>query len=224
MKKNIIKIITPPVAEDQIDCDLVNLTETIWNVHHAGERYCYGLGGEFGYGVNFKNDIFEMFPYYWGECTCGIEEAMGEKEIEWCNANPHSEDCFDTKLSAWEKEWETRYPNTKSGEVYIKALDTWCKSQGQKGYGGCVLICTCGRNKRYTEWSNKFLNDFHKTNVDQPYYHAPTCLVEKPNFIHFKSGLEIRWYKWIGRDTEINQDLTIKEWNQIYQECLNSLI
>lgn len=25
------------------------------------------------YGVDFKNDVFSLFPFYWGDCTCGSE-------------------------------------------------------------------------------------------------------------------------------------------------------
>jgi len=26
-----------------------------------------------GYGIDFENDVFSIFPYWWGECTCGWE-------------------------------------------------------------------------------------------------------------------------------------------------------
>lgn len=49
-----------------------------------------GLGGEFGYGQDFKNDVFEMHPYAWEpSCTCSVES----KTEEWLKANPHSESC-----------------------------------------------------------------------------------------------------------------------------------
>lgn len=49
-----------------------------------------GFGGEYGYGQDFKNDIFEMRPYAWGSsCTCSVE---AETE-EWLKANPHSDAC-----------------------------------------------------------------------------------------------------------------------------------
>ena len=33
------------------------------------------------YGMEFDNDVFSVFPYYWGDCTCGYEE------------NSHDETC-----------------------------------------------------------------------------------------------------------------------------------
>lgn len=39
------------------------------------------------YGIHFENDTFEMFPYYWGDCTCGADDDLtGETD--------HKEDCL----------------------------------------------------------------------------------------------------------------------------------
>lgn len=56
--------------------------------------------------------------------------------------------------------------------------------------------------------------------------HVPDCffVIDKPNFRHKASGLEVRWYKWIGRDMEIsNPDLTGEEWHKILMECYYSI-
>ncbi|WP_114944423.1 hypothetical protein [Microvirga calopogonii] len=34
--------------------------------------------------ATFRNDTFAIRPYYWGECTCGCNEEIGQ---------PHSDDC-----------------------------------------------------------------------------------------------------------------------------------
>ena len=26
------------------------------------------------YGVEFENETFSVFPYYWGDCTCGFDD------------------------------------------------------------------------------------------------------------------------------------------------------
>lgn len=41
------------------------------------------------YGTEYENKIFSMFPYYWGDCTCGLEE----KESNWIINNPHGKNC-----------------------------------------------------------------------------------------------------------------------------------
>lgn len=130
MKKDkIIKIITPSVASSKIELDLVKLTERLVKTKKCD--WVGGiLGGEFGYGCDFKNKVFEMRPFYWGECDCGGE---------------------------------------KTGK------------------------------------------------------HSQKCSLELPNFKHYKSGLEIRWYKWIGRDMEFNKSINKGEWKEIFQECIKSI-
>jgi len=44
--------------------------------------------------------------------------------------------------------------------------------------------------------------------------------VGAPNFLHKRSGSRVKWYKYIGRDMEV--DLKIA-WNVVLQECLTSL-
>ena len=43
-----------------------------------------------------------------------------------------------------------------------------------------------------------------------------------PNFQH-KSGLVIEWYKYLGRGTQMNRSLTVKEWCAIMRECLEAV-
>jgi len=69
---------------------LRNLTKLL--VEKTGAQSSYGLGGEFGYGVDFKNSVFEMHPYWWGECEC---------------EHDHKEDCLAVA------------PNFKSGNCEI---------------------------------------------------------------------------------------------------------
>jgi hypothetical protein len=63
----------------RVSDDLVVVTRMIVEGGHA-ERHAGGiLGGEYGYGVDFENDIFRMRPYCWCDrddcawclgCTC----------------------------------------------------------------------------------------------------------------------------------------------------------
>ena len=46
---------------------------------------------------------------------------------------------------------------------------------------------------------------------------------ELPNFRHYKSGLQIRWYKYIGRGMSTNGTVCPKCFIDIFAECLNSL-
>ena len=125
-----IKIITPPVAETPLDDMLVALTEAISK--RDPDLLAHGaLGGEFGYGARYENDVFVMRPFYWGDCDCGADDADAERP------------------------------------------------------------------------------------------HADTCAILLPNFLHKKSGLRVCWYKWIGRDMEIEN--APAELSAIFAECLASL-
>lgn len=64
-KANKVIIVTPPVASSAIDMDLVKLTEILSKKLNL-DTGC-GLGGEYGYGVEYENDVFMMKPYCWCE-------------------------------------------------------------------------------------------------------------------------------------------------------------
>jgi hypothetical protein len=95
-----IEIIFPEKADetDPIEFGLVSLTEAISKV--ASESVAHGLlGGDFGYGADFENDVFLMHHFCWCEspecpwcagCYCadndwrnGEKSPEGEK-CDWC--------------------------------------------------------------------------------------------------------------------------------------------
>jgi len=54
--------------------------------------------------------------------------------------------------------------------------------------------------------------------------HCNWCSGKSPNFRHKQSGLEIKWYKWIGRSMEMNRlSISGKEWSCIVRQCFASL-
>ena len=44
-----------------------------------------------------------------------------------------------------------------------------------------------------------------------------------PNFSDFISGLNITWYKYLGRGESMNKEVTLREWTEILSRCLRSL-
>lgn len=40
------------------------------------------LGLDECYGGEYENEIFSIFPYYWGDCTCGCDEDKGDHKPE----------------------------------------------------------------------------------------------------------------------------------------------
>lgn len=50
-----------------------------------------------------------------------------------------------------------------------------------------------------------------------------TCDVEEPGFRHYASGLEVSWYKRLGRSTESNKLVKPIEWYRIVIDCIESV-
>ena len=50
---------------------------------------------------------------------------------------------------------------------------------------------------------------------------APEAIM--PNFLHKRTGLELRWYKYALRDSYMNREVSQEEWRQIMDECIASV-
>lgn len=213
----IAEMIGPPNAltsGDALSEGLYALSETIIRGLQP-DRDGGGLGGRFGYGVNFENDVFMMHPFCWCEgekclwcagCKC---ESAGEVEYfldgikikDWSAANeqivapmPHDIAEHDTP----EYEAASRIFDASIAErnrrlkTFYPAVTHHCEPRG--------LMENRDRGESYL-----------------PNQSAP-------HFWHKRSGLKVWWYKWIGRDMEIsNPKLTSAEWHKIMLECFESL-
>ncbi len=181
-----------------IDTDLVELTEKLIKN--------YNLKGDCSSGVDYNNKIFEMRRPYYGTCDCGWDS-----KVERFKHN-HSKKCFQSQLQEYIKNLdpEIEYMETQ----WISKVSWFAKSRGYKqGLVGCFDHCTCGHNKTWDKW--------YKENKKGENGHSASCSLELPNFKHYKSGLEVRWFKWIGRGMEIKGD--IKVWDKIYKEVIKSI-
>lgn len=96
-----IEVIVPAGADetDVLDFSLVVLTEAISKLDE--DKVVHGfLGGEFGYGAHWDNDVFQMHPYCWCEqpdcawcygCTCGDNTMVDYHttkpgiKCDWCS-------------------------------------------------------------------------------------------------------------------------------------------
>lgn len=213
-----IQIITPPVADmdDYLESALVRLTEAICAA--TGDESGYGLGGRFGYGENHENDVFVMRRFYWGDCDCGWVEL----EAEWSDSHDHSEDCYQNELdreklaAGWVRS-EYGWLDAPKGLSYDDArrieddiYKRLCGKYGLSYPNGCAVHCTCDYEQ---EW---------KALLEKHGGHNDTCSLELPNFHHKASGLKVRWYKWIGRDMEIEGAEGV-DFATVFGECHRSL-
>lgn len=212
-----LQVIIPKGADltRQLDHGLVTLTEAICRV--TGEESGYGLGGRFGYGENYENDTFAMRRFYWGECDCGYDEA----EAKWCDAHSHADDCYRTELKQRERaarlpywdgdKWhnmDAHSPDERR-RVEDQIYDDLCKKYGKDRKFGAAAHCTCSYEKEWKTWS--------ATNS-----HKATCSLELPNFLHKRTGMEVRWYKYIGRGMEAKNAEGV-DLQAVFSECVASL-
>lgn len=174
----------------------------------TGEDNIQGiLGGEYGYGVEFKNDIFEMHPFYYDDCSCGFED----ESYQWQETHPHDTMCYQQQLDSLIRlegidpdDWGV--DNTDKTDVIARKL---ARSLGLSD-SVTYTLCTCNREALVTQWY-------------QAHGHKENCLLIQPNFWHYASGTSINWYKYIGRSMKGGEDLSFIQWIDIVKECLVSL-
>lgn len=180
---------------------LYELLETLGKKNPGAQAHGF-LGGEWGYGQEFKNDVFEMHPYWWGDCTCSFDE----KDRAWSEEHPHTETCFFNRYQAEEKRLEhDGWSFDKQHNLMIK----WAKANGYADApNGMAVHCDCGIDQAYAAWRS--VNN-----------HASDCREVVANF---KCGdLEIRWYKYIGRGMSVNREVSREELRQIFRKCRQSI-
>lgn len=205
-------LVFPEVSEDLVSNMMVAITKKI--DESGSDIATQGfLGGEYGYGAHYKNDVFEMRPYYWGECTCNYDTIVNR----WEETHDHKY-CYQTLFR------ERHYVNygadggwnfeTKPGHGWsdnCDCVEVVCAKFGidPKAPGGHVH-CTCGFSEELAR-------------IRSEYKHSDDCQEDKPNFKHYASGTEVYWYKYIGRGMEYDPETPVEQWVEIFKECLKSI-
>lgn len=157
-------------------------------------------------GEEFDNNVFSVFPYYWGDCTCGYDEKEGEfSETVW-----HAEECYQSeykKISHY-NQWNN---HDKWIEKHIKPLyqKFGFETKSETWWHGCAVRCTCDYEKK---WEVFLSNNSHDKN----------CPIVKPNFLFKPTGFSIKWYKYPLRDSYMSQNITLNEFAEIINQCVDS--
>lgn len=60
-----------------------------------------------------------------------------------------------------------------------------------------------------------------KFEINPYYWGGDDEEAERPNFKYFKSGYELRWYKYPLRDSYANKDLTYDQFDEMLTDCEN---
>lgn len=172
--------------------------------------------------MEYVSDLFEMHPYYWGDCTCGFDDKVGE----WEETHHHTKDCYQNlvkdyilnnhkDLFYFDKDTDNYRPYViasydKYTKVENSVQEKFCKELGLTYPEGRVVHCTCNFDKDYQEWISK--NS-----------HYPECPIVRPNFWYKPMNVRVMWYKHIGLDSYINKELRLKQFLKIIDECIASL-
>lgn len=183
-------------APDFVARGLYDLSELLGRRNPEAQSHGF-LGGEYGYGQEFDNETFAMFPYWWGDCTCGFEQ----REHDWCAVTAHDPDCYQSELERRMEAAERLSP--------LDLAPVLAREWGLPEFGSAVH-CTCGYQKAWEAWRSE--ND-----------HDPACPIVRPNFEHKPSGLRVHWYKYIGRSMTTNRPISFEEWRAIVRECERSV-
>lgn len=172
---------------------LYKLSEKLGRMNPDDQAHgCFG--GEWGYGQDFKNDIFEMHPYYWGDCDCGAE------------CPKHQADCEQvTKRDNWiSRRIHFATGGKPAGEFgLLPPIDHHKFPEFEKE--NPYPTCTCGAEASWVE------KDTHEL----------TCSTVRPNFRY--QDIEIRWYKYIGRGMTVSREVTRQELIAMFRKCFASV-
>jgi hypothetical protein len=193
-------VLLPERDTDEVSDQLRALTENLSHIDPDG--LCSGLlGGAFGYGVEYSTPVFEMHPYYGGDCTCGFDA----RQAAWARKHAHAGHCYQTAYAVLSKAHPDRYG---AGADACKSAEKRLCEQFNIPYNGgrgCARHCTCGHDARYEHWA-----------LDNA--HHMRCPLELPNFKHHRSGVTVSWYKYIGRDMQVQAPVDF-DWAACIKEC-----
>ena len=195
------------------------------------------------YGEEFENDIFSVFPYYWGDCTCGHDDRVEQ----WSKENKHEEHCYQTALKKAQGGWLENNPepeaqmfNTSSEEIevgvtlitsepsYSPSADMWRKWYNKKEIAEKEIY-----DRLCAEFvvNRKFGCAIHCTCGYEKQWerfceisgHVFNCPIVKPNFLYKPTNFSIKWYKYPLRDSYMSQKITLKKFRDIISKCIESL-
>lgn len=169
-----------------------------------------------GHPKEFENDVFRIFPYYWGECTCGWDDLdNGHEKLEKIE---HNSNCiYHEYMKCAYDEDKLRQHNDML--ILLKSVyeKRGLSTEGDDWWNGCGVICDCDFDIRYqnilSEYCEIFGNDYHKDD----------CKLVIPNFTYKSTGFTINWYKYPMRDSYMNQNILSEEFQEIINNCINTL-
>lgn len=191
-----VAIVLPERKMDSLASGLIDLTEAI--AERDTDAVAHGvLGGMFGYGGHWDDDLFMMHPYCWCE----------REDCPWCvgcdcppKAIHYFVDGQEVNYSEWraffDRETGDFGQSKREHDAWIKKADAANKRRAKRHDPVCdyclgkgiFALCPAGRGA--------------------------------PNFWHKPSGLMVWWYKYIGRGMEAVGRSPKDDIRAIIKECI----
>jgi len=202
-----VEVVLPERSEDLLSNSLRALTKVI---AEAGFEPATGfLGGDYGYGIDYSNDVFLMHPFCWCErddcpwcvgCTCppsAVHFYIDGEEVspgEWSNF-------FDRFLK--ERGVSKQWPEHISSEERERRFAVMDEANTHRSISH-DHVCDFCQGKIFTEYGAEPMRP-------------------APNFWHRPSNFKVWWYKYIGRDMECNMEISDRDILEIIRECMDSV-
>lgn len=175
-----VEIILPACIMDSLANGLVDLTEAI--AAHDADAVAHGfLGGEFGYGGHWDDDLFMMRPYCWCE----------REDCPWCAGC----NCPAASFHYFVDGQEVRYQ--QYSDFFDSETGGLLFDRPEYEHEGWMRKADAA-NKRRTERHDPVCDHCLGKGMYAPYPPGRGA----PNFWHKPSGLMVWWYKYIGRSME----------------------
>lgn len=164
--------------------------------------------------------IFEIFPYWWGDCTCGVDDK--NKKIE-----KNLRKAYFSKKELKVLDYTDEYCEDDCPASIFKEENT------NKTRKELAKICTCKvakKNLKYAEEKKLLRKRERKLEKEldkKLLYHEETCRIIKHNFVFYneeeKEEFCIDWYKYPFRDSYMNINLSDDEIKGIFSKCAEIL-
>lgn len=197
------------------------------------------------YGPEFESNVFEVHPYYWGDCSCGY----AEKETAWSETNTHRAECYQTVFDG-------RVEAFKKSIGYSDDFPVWRK-ETEQAEPGMVIVSWIPRDdestQRYRALSEQVreYEDAARRELCQAMglsypngcavhctcdfqtrwvgfstgnSHQERCPIVLPNFWYKPTDYRLMWYKYPLRDAYANRSVSHREFALMIDACIASLL
>lgn len=114
---------------------------------------------------------------------------------------------------ASESEWAEKYGASFENDVFLMHPYCWCDSE----------TCAWCIHGDHPDFEKVLGEKFGNEDQTQPYLyarHRKRHYWDAPLFWYKPLDFRVSWYKFIGRETATNRDLTQAEFGQMWRDCL----